>query len=86
MTDHAMATAALDWRPMSEMPTREGGDYLVFSACDGYHVMCCHPDGQLCSYGDSTGEYPATPEKYVAWAALPDSPWGDDVDYSSAAG
>jgi len=63
----------LDWRPMNEPPTEENEAHLLYSGCDGYHVVYNY-EGEFCSFEDVAGRYPYEAESYLAWAILPLSP------------
>lgn len=61
----------LEWRPMSEPPTQAFHPHLLFSACDGYHLVFNY-GGKFCEFEDHGSRHPHDPKNYVAWAALPE--------------
>ena len=63
----------LDWRPASEPPTEEGGAHLLYSECDGYHVVYNY-EGEFCSFEDVAGRHPYRPADFLGWALLPAQP------------
>jgi len=54
---------------MDEAPTLEYHPHLLFSACDGYHLVYNY-GGEFCEFEDCAGCHPHDPSNYVAWAAL----------------
>lgn len=65
---------ALEFFPQRESPKEDGGDYLLYNQCDGFHVVQAHvTDGEFLGF-----KFWAQPEFipddfYQAWAKLPDT-------------